>query len=306
MIHTASIIPNVKMQGSRALDIVNVDGTRNVISTCQELGIPRIVYTSSATVVGMHYRSVASSANPVVLKVLGPNDWSLCGVDESHPYPEKNIDSYGTTKRAAEIAVLSANSAKLATCALRPACVFGEGDKLVSDYYVVGENHYIIGTGKSQLDWVYVDNVATAHVLAENTLYHNPSKVAGKAYFIGSSIGKVPPKYNHGEFVGAGPADSKSHWGIGRPQIIPLWIIMIFAFLNEILWSLLGFTFDDVLCRTTLLYTQRSYYFDCSAAERDFGYRVNVSVDEAISRIVQSYRDGTHVGRSPQAKVKFI
>ena len=52
VIHTASIIPSVKMQGSRALEIVNVDGTRNVIASCQELGIPRIVYTSSATVVG--------------------------------------------------------------------------------------------------------------------------------------------------------------------------------------------------------------------------------------------------------------
>ena len=52
VIHTASIIPSVKMQGSRALEIVNVDGTRNVIAACQELGIPRIVYTSSATVVG--------------------------------------------------------------------------------------------------------------------------------------------------------------------------------------------------------------------------------------------------------------
>ena len=38
VIHTASIIPDLRMQGSKALHIVNVDGTANIIQACIELG----------------------------------------------------------------------------------------------------------------------------------------------------------------------------------------------------------------------------------------------------------------------------
>jgi nucleoside-diphosphate-sugar epimerase len=38
VIHVASLIPNVKMRKSKAVEIVNVDGTKAVIEACQQLG----------------------------------------------------------------------------------------------------------------------------------------------------------------------------------------------------------------------------------------------------------------------------
>ena len=41
VIHTASIIPNIYMQHSRLIELVNVDGTKNIIAACQSLGLTR-------------------------------------------------------------------------------------------------------------------------------------------------------------------------------------------------------------------------------------------------------------------------
>ena len=39
VIHVASLIPSIKMQKSKIIEIVNVDGTRTVIEACQRLGL---------------------------------------------------------------------------------------------------------------------------------------------------------------------------------------------------------------------------------------------------------------------------
>ena len=57
---------------------VNVEGTRNVIAACQRLGVPRLVYTSSASVV-----------------FEGRN---LFGADERLPYASRPMDFYTGTK----------------------------------------------------------------------------------------------------------------------------------------------------------------------------------------------------------------
>ena len=57
---------------------VNVTGTENVIAVCQNLKIPYLVYTSSASV------------------VFEGEDLNY--VDESCPYAEKGLDNYNKTK----------------------------------------------------------------------------------------------------------------------------------------------------------------------------------------------------------------
>ena len=39
VIHTASLIPTIKMQKSRIIEIVNVEGTKTVIEACKQLGL---------------------------------------------------------------------------------------------------------------------------------------------------------------------------------------------------------------------------------------------------------------------------
>ena len=66
--------------------------------------------------------------------------------------------------------VLEANGVDgLATVALRPSGIFGEGDPLfvpvLVDKAKVGKLKYIIGNGSNLMDFTYVGNVAHAHIL---------------------------------------------------------------------------------------------------------------------------------------------
>ena len=72
-------------------------------------------------------------------------------------------------------------------------------------------------------------------------------------------------------------------WRCPRPGKIPLWLIIVMAFINETLWNYLGVTFDAVLSKTTILYCQRTYYFNSSKAARDLGYKLLVTVPQGLA-----------------------
>ena len=67
-----------------------------------------------------------------------------------------------------ETVVLSANGQSLATVALRPSGIFGEGDPLfvpvLIDKAAAGKMKYMIGNGRNVMDFTYVGNVAQAHI----------------------------------------------------------------------------------------------------------------------------------------------
>lgn len=136
-------------------ETVNVTGTANVINACQSAGVPKLVYTSSAGVV-----------------YSGKED--LINADERLPYPDVPMDAYNDTKARAEDLVLSANSASLLTCALRPSGIFGPGDRqAISGFHSViknGQTKFQIGSNENLFDWTYVGNVAHAHLLAADRL----------------------------------------------------------------------------------------------------------------------------------------
>ena len=78
--HAATCSPTTKNAATaqKLMNDVNVEGTRNIISACLKLGIKKIVYTSSA--------SVVFSGDPLI------------DIDETYPYAAKPIDYYTGTK----------------------------------------------------------------------------------------------------------------------------------------------------------------------------------------------------------------
>jgi len=134
---------------------VNVQGTLNTIAACQQFAVKRLVYTSSAGVVF--------------------NGQDLINVDERLPVPKNGCDHYNTSKAKAEALVLEANGKdSLLTCALRPAGIFGPGDRQAIPGMIQvlkTRKHGIqIGANKNLFDWTYVDNVVHAHILAAEKL----------------------------------------------------------------------------------------------------------------------------------------
>ena len=83
--------------------------------------------------------------------------------------------------------MLSACDEKLATCALRPSVLFGQGDyQLIPSVYACiakGETPFVVGDGENLWDVTYVANVADAHVLAVENLLSTRT-AAGEAIFV--------------------------------------------------------------------------------------------------------------------------
>lgn len=158
-------------------DIVNVKGTRNVIDMCKKCGVNILVYTSSAGVIF--------------------NGQDVHNADETWPIPEVPMDAYNETKAIAEDMVLKANdpSSDFYTVALRPAGIFGPGDRqLVPGLRQVaklGQSKFQIGDNNNLFDWTYAGNVADAHVLAAQKLLDPKTRtaVSGETF----SLPMIPP-----------------------------------------------------------------------------------------------------------------
>ncbi|KAK6903795.1 sterol-4alpha-carboxylate 3-dehydrogenase (decarboxylating) [Kwoniella mangroviensis CBS 8886] len=160
IIHTASPAHGL---GRAIYEKVNVVGTRTLLEASVEPSstVKKVVYTSSGGVV-----------------YSGKED--ITNVDERVPYPEVLLDAYNETKVAAEKMVLEYNGKNgLLTCAIRPAGIFGPGDRqMISGFYQVIKNKqtkWQIGYNTNLGDFTYVGNVAHAHLLAADKLgssYH--------------------------------------------------------------------------------------------------------------------------------------
>lgn len=151
---------------------VNVVGTQNLLAVAREApGVHALVYTSSAGVVF--------------------NGADVHNADESWPYPQVHMDGYNETKATAETAVMAANEpGKLVTVCLRPAGIFGPGDRqLVPGLRTaarLGQLKFQLGDNDNLFDWTYVGNVADAHVLAAERVLDpkTAAQLGGETFFI--------------------------------------------------------------------------------------------------------------------------
>ncbi|GLC45122.1 hypothetical protein PLESTB_001470900 [Pleodorina starrii] len=304
--HIATAAPT----GENALNIalmngVNVDGTRHLLDACLAAGVPRLVYTSSA--------SVVFDGRP------------LHNVDEeTTPYAARPMDHYTRTKILGEQMVLQysgrrlarpgrAGEAALSTVALRPSGIFGEGDAVFVPTLVrnavAGKMKYVLGSGTNECDFTYAGNVAHAHLLAADALAAAaadapdaaPSRVAGKAYFI--TNGEPRPFWG---MMG----DICEGLGYGRPRIhLPFLLVFVLALVFE--WVVrplvraagkelrTDFTVNRILIATT----HRT--FSTARAARDFGYAPTIGLQDAIKKTLASFAElrADRVGAAPAAAV---
>lgn len=132
---------------------VNVLGTWNVLETCRELGIQRIVYSSSASVYG----------NAVFTPMT-----------EEHPF--NNRTTYGATKIANEQMFRAIyEQHKLPYIGYRYMNIYGPRMDYQGTYVSVimkaldrifaGQPPIIFGDGSQMYDFVYVNDVAEANIL---------------------------------------------------------------------------------------------------------------------------------------------
>lgn len=243
----------------------NVTGTENVLAACRAQSVPKLVHTSSPSV------------------VFDGRDEA--GIDESAPYPSRYLAHYPHTKALAERAVLAANGTllshggRLATTALRPHLIWGPGDNhLIPRLIDRARSGKLrrVGSGTNLVDTVYIDNAAEAHVRAADKLEPD-SPVAGRPFFI--SNGEPLPLWELIDRMLACadlPPVRKS---------VSATTAYCAGGLLELAYTLLRRSDEPPMTRFVARQLATAHWFRIDAARSAFGYEPQVSVDEGLQRL---------------------
>lgn len=247
----------------------NVMGTVAILMACRMLGVPRLVYTSSPSVV-----------------FAGLDQ---CGINESVDYGltwlRRNGAHYSHSKAMAESAVLAANCIVLRVCALRPHLIWGPRDAHLIPRLIDRARRgrlRRVGDGTNLVDICYVENAAAAHLAAADALADPNSPVAGRAFFISQgepvncwqwidevlALAGLPPVRKSLSF--------KTAWRLGAA--------------SEAVYRLLRRRDEPPMTRFLAAQLARSHWYDISAARRDLGYEPRVSTAEGMQRLGASLR----------------
>jgi len=243
----------------REFSDINIKGTENVIKACQLNSVPKIVFTSSPSVIIGHS--------------------SLEGVNESVSYPNKYLCEYPNTKAFAERMILQANNSSLCTTAIRPHLIWGPGDPhLIPRIITRASNNrlMIIGDGKNKVDMTYIDNAVSAHL---KVAFAPNENVAGKAYFVSDDEPVLLWNWVNALLK-----------RLDIPEVtrkISYANAMRLGSLLEIIYSLLAIKNEPPMTRFLASQLATSHFFNISNAKKDFGYRPLVSNEEGMNRLIR-------------------
>ncbi|KAM7380126.1 hypothetical protein PAMP_003440 [Pampus punctatissimus] len=276
--HIASIIDvNGSVEYSEMYG-VNVKGTQLLLEACIQENVLSFIYTST-------------------IEVMGPNP-------KGEPINNGNEDTfydcslkfdYSKTKKEAEQRTLQAhsellqNGGRLATCALRPMYIYGEGCRFLLGHMGDGIRNkdvlFRMSVPEARVNPVYVGNVAVAHIQAARGL-RDPQKrsvIGGKFYFISDDT----PLVSYSDFNHVMMSPLGFH--IQEKLLLPLQLLYIICFLLEILCMMVR-PFKRIvppLNRQLLIMLNTPFSFSYQKAERDLGYIPRYTWEEARKSTIE-------------------
>lgn len=246
----------------------NVTGTENILSACRKNNIPRLVYTSSPSVIF--------------------NGRDMEGVDEDATYPDHYPAHYPATKALAEQAVKRASGPDLKTIILRPHLIWGPRDNALVPRIIARARRLVrVGNGNNRVDTVYIDNAADAHILAAERLRENPL-LSGKVYFI-SQDDPIPLWDMVDAILNAG----------GLPPVrrsVSKRTAWLMGLLLESIYKTLHVSVEPQMTRFVAEELATSHWFDISAAKRDLGYKPAVTTTEGLQRLAAWLHESSKKG----------
>jgi len=233
----------------------NVDVTAAVLAACRRVGVRRLVFTST----------------PSVVHAGG----DLSGGDESLPYATHGT-AYPRTKAVAERLVLAADGAELATVALRPHLVWGPGDTQLVPRILARARAGRLrfpGDGRALIDSTYVADAAAAHLAAADRLAPGAA-CAGRAYFVTQGEPRAVMDLVNGILGAAGlPPETRT---------VPLPVAVAAGAVAEALWWALRRSDDPPMTRFLARQLATEHWFDTSAARRDLGWAPARTLDDGL------------------------
>jgi nucleoside-diphosphate-sugar epimerase len=226
---------------------INVAGTENVLNAARHAGVRRVIHLSCADA------------------TLVNNDrmnWK-----ESHAMADQPLDALCRSKLLADELAVQASDRQLQVCVLRPAWVWGPGDRRTLPVLCREDQRgrvRLCGSGENLVPTVYIDNLLHALRLADSG-----ERVAGKVFHV--LDGEVHTAH---EFIGA----LCRSLGLREPARGVYALSYLRAWLNELL-GLPGFA------RTEVVRRGRSALFDGMAAANELGYAPKVTFDQGMQAL---------------------
>jgi 2-alkyl-3-oxoalkanoate reductase len=243
----------------------NVTGTRNLIAACREHHVPRLIYTSS----------------PSVVFANRPQS----GCDESLPWPEVYENFYSETKALGEQLARRANSADLLTVSLRPHLIWGPRDCHILPRIIQRARAgklMQVGDGANRVDTTYVEDAARAHLLAADALQPG-SPAAGSVYFISQD-----DPVNLWDWIGnllTRLEIPPIRRAISLPAARRLGAIM------ETAWKWLPLPGEPRMTRFLASELAMDHFYDISRAKKELGYHPQWAMDDALEKTLAWLRE---------------
>ncbi len=276
--HVASMTGFWEKKGAGVYWAVNVDGTNSLLGAMEAAGVPKLVYTSTPSVVGY--------------------ERDIRGGGQDLPYPDKHLSIYPESKAAAEREVLSANSRHMATVALRPHLIFGPRDNHLIPRFIERASQGslpIVGEGTAQMDLTFVDNAAWAHLDAAKALTDYTAPCAGRPYFISNDEPVVFYEWLNEVLIELG------HKPVSRR--LPLGLVRGLGRVLETLWDVLPLPGEPRITPFIADGLARHHWYDMEPAKRDLGYRVRVPMAEATRATVEWIEHGRCIVQTTEGPV---
>lgn len=244
---------------------INTLGTRHVIDACVQHGVPRLIYTSSPSVVYDGRPHLAA--------------------DESLPYPQRYLCHYPHSKALAEQAVLAANGKRgLHTVALRPHLIWGPRDNhLIPRLMERARSGRLrrVGNGQNTVSTSYVENTAAAHLQAHDALLAG-RPCAGRAYFINE-----PQPVRLWDWINEILA--RAGLALVKRSISPGLAYGAGA-ICEGIYAALGLRREPPMTRFLASQLSQSHTYSIENARRDFDFAPLVSFEEGMRRLAADIR----------------
>jgi nucleoside-diphosphate-sugar epimerase len=143
--HNVAQVPLAK--DPELFETVNVGGTKVLLDACAELGVGKVVSTSSSAVFGV------PRSNPVT--------------EETSPAP---AEAYGQAKLAAELLCYKAAAKGLDVSIIRPRTILGHGRlgifTVLFDWIEAGADVFVLGKGDNRYQFVHARDLADACIRA--------------------------------------------------------------------------------------------------------------------------------------------
>ncbi|KAK9503393.1 hypothetical protein O3M35_009953 [Rhynocoris fuscipes] len=288
--HCAAYVSYEFPSNFQKLQANNVQGTKNVIEHCLMNNVSNLIYTSTAEVcMKPYFRNAFFSIiiNQSEAKIPPPNDRR-----------QLIFGDYAESKLMAEKLILEADNqqhfsgkGRLRTTALRPTFMYGEEDKFLIPTILniskkLNNQIWRIGGSGGRHQFVYVGNVAWAHICAKRVLDENADSIGGLPIFITDDTNITDLLYFSKNLCNTKDRDSRSvttsSWYI--PVLLSYFLFLIFETVYKYLSNVFTLPNLPISPKSFVIYLGSVIFFSRLRAIISLDYIPIYSQDEAHFR----------------------